>query len=150
MLFYAMHSLNFPLIDKMILKKKIPWHKSVFDFYCHLALLLYIGSVIFILRLYSLLNLCTMYHLIYYQTGFVIFLVLLLLIFVILQNSRVDYNLYIYTSILLIITYTGGEIVSLHSKEEADILQPFIKYTKRWGIFIGLIRLFSNNGKKIF
>ena len=37
-------------------------------------------------------------------------------------------------------------MLSLHSQEETDILQPFVEYKIKY-FFIGLIRLKENNGK---
>lgn len=51
---------------------------------------------------------------------------------------------------ILLIFFTGGNVVSLHSKEETDMLLPFVKY-KRLGrtFYIGLLRS-RPRGKRLF
>lgn len=43
---------------------------------------------------------------------------------------------------------SGGNLVSLHSKEEADMILPFVRYN-RWSTYIGLFRTFPK-GKGLF
>lgn len=51
--------------------------------------------------------------------------------------------------VFLIINSTGGNLVSVHSKEESAILEQFVKYIRtNWAYFIGLIRVLARG--KIF
>lgn len=47
----------------------------------------------------------------------------------------------VFSLFLFMINSAGGNLVSLHSKEEADMLLPFVKYTRLGNFFyIGLLR----------
>lgn len=57
--------------------------------------------------------------------------------------------LIVFLPVLLTIIFTGGNLVSVHSKEESAVLEQFVKYIRtNWAYFIGLIRVLARG--KIF
>ena len=51
-------------------------------------------------------------------------------------------------SFFLSLNVTGGDLVSIHSQEEAVLLNPFLRYTG-FSIFVGLVRVKGNTSGKL-